>query len=333
MESGPTRRYAVIPDRGGTALEQAVGVVQFRPAADFDRLLAVMQENPREVIPQGKHFLNHARLDPLTQARTYNLLCYTAACVLKRSEVEAVFHGHEAARIARGIPGREGKRVLFDSLINLGSAAERIGEYDRAVEAYEEALHMPMEWLETSAHEEALLTYLGRALYYRGDYKEALAAFDQASSRAAQRQDSYANEYLHSQRGRCHMKVADFETAEHYLELAAAITNEETRYELRPKGRILAGMAILRTRQELWDEAESYAQAALDIGDSVEDPHARVEAHMCLAMCAKARKRVQQVVEHAGLASRIAFDYGYVPLIQEMTWLMGYLFPQQELYF
>jgi tetratricopeptide (TPR) repeat protein len=314
-------------------LEKAIGVVQFRPAPDFDRLLAVMQEDPREVIPQGKHFLNHARIDPLTQARTYNLLCYAAACVLKRSDVEAVFHGHEAVRLAREIPTIEGKRVLFEGLVNLGTAAERIGEYDRAVAAYEEALHMPLEWLGVCSLEEAVLTCLGRVLYYKGDYKEALAALDQAAARAAERQDPYANEYLHSQRGRCYLKIEDLETAEHYMEQAASITNDETRYELRPKGQILAGMALLRARQGLWDEAESYGQAALEIGIDVQDPHARVEAHMVLACCARAKKRVQRAVEHAGQASQIAFEYAYVPLIQEMTWLLGTLFPQQELYF
>jgi tetratricopeptide (TPR) repeat protein len=313
------------------ALEETVGVVQFRPAPDFERLLAVMQEEPREVIPQARHFLNHARVDVLTQARTYNLMCYTSACVLKRSVVEAVFHGHEAARLAREVTSAEGRQVLFDSLVNLGTAAERIGEYDRAIDAYREALAMPLGWIGRTGHEEAVLTYLGRALYYRGHFKEALAVFDQASIKAAEREDPYANEYLHSQRGRCYLKVENLTQAEHFMSLAAAITNDETRYELRPKGQILAGMAVLKARQGEHDEVERYARAALEIADEVQDPLAGVEARMALACAARATRRIGRAVELAGQAGRIAFEYGYVPLIQEMTWLMGYLFPQQEL--
>lgn len=312
-------------------MNRAVGVVQFQPAPDFDRLAAVMHEDPREVIPQGKHFLNHARPDLLTQARTYNLLCYVSACVLKRSVVEAVYHGHEAVRLSREIPGIEGKKVLFDSLVNLGTASERIGEYDRAVQAYQEALELPLEWLGCANHEEAVLTYLGRALYYRGNYKEALAAFDQAGAMGADRQDPYVNEYLHSLRARCYMKIEDLRRAEDYMALAASITNDETRYELRPKGQILAGMGVLRARQGDHEEAERYAQAALEIAGGIQDPHAQVEAQMVLACCARSRKRVQKAVELAGAASATAFTYGHVPLIQEMTWLMGYLFPSQEL--
>jgi len=306
-------------------------VVQFQPAPDFDRLVAVMHEDPLEVIPQGKHFLNHARLDLLTQARTYNLLCYTSACVLKRSEVEAAFHGHEAVRLARDLPGVEGRRMLFDALVNLGAAAERIGEYDRSVDAYREALQMPLDWMDRASHEEAVLTSLARALYYKGEFREALAVLDQAGARAALREDPYANEYLHSMRGRCYLKVEDLSSAEHYMSLAASITNGETRYELKPKGQILAGMAILRVRQHEYEEAERYARAALEIAGEVKDPHGVVEGHMALACCYRAQKRIQQAVEEAGAASRSAFEYGYVPLIQEMTWLMGCLFPQQEL--
>lgn len=313
-------------------MEKAVGVVSFRPAPDFDRLLAVMHENPKEVIPQAKHFLNHGNPDQLTQARTYDLLCYTSACVLKRSTVEAVYHGHEAVRLARSLGGVEGNRMLFDSLVNLAAAAERIGEYDRSIEACREALHMPLDWLGRSAHEEAVLTSMARSLYYSGDFREALAILDQAGARAAQRQDPYVNEYLHSVRGRCYLKIEDLSNAEHFLSLAASITNDETRYELKPKGRILAGMAILKARQREYGEAERYATAALEIAAEVQDPHGLVEGHMALACCYRAGKRVGQAVETAGFASRTAFEYGYVPLIQEMTWLMGYLFPQQELY-
>ncbi|HWI51863.1 MAG TPA: hypothetical protein VNT01_06965, partial [Symbiobacteriaceae bacterium] len=71
----------------------------------------------------------------------------------------------------------------------------------------------------------------------------------------------------------------------------------------------------------------------LEIADEIADPHAQVEARMALAISAREQKRVRQAVELSGAAGRIAFEYGYVPLIQEMTWLMGYLFPQQELLF
>lgn len=312
-------------------MDESVGVVQFRPAPDFERLRAIMDEDPREVIPQARHFLSHARPDGLTQARTYNLMCYTAACVLKRSCMEAVFHGHEAVRLARGVPGPAARAILFDSLVNLGTAAERIGEYDRAIDSYQEALNMPLDWIGRGAQEEAVLTYLGRVLYFRGRYKEALAIFDQAGVKAALRQDPYAEESLHSQRGRCYLKIEDLSRAEYCLTQAAAVTNSESRYELRPKGQILASMAILKARQNEHDQVERYAAAALEIADQIEDPHGQVEARMALALSAREQKRVRQAVELATAASRIAFEYGYVPLIQEMTWLLGYLFPQQEL--
>lgn len=312
-------------------MEQAIGVVQFRPAPDFDRLKAVMHENPREVIPQAKHFLNHGQPDLLTQARTYNLMCYTSACVLKRSAVEAVYHGHEAVRLSQELTGIEGKRTLFDSLVNLGTAAERIGEYDRAVNAYREALGMPLDWLGRRAHEEAILTYLGRVHYYRGDHQDALTAFDQAGTLAEARNDPYANEFLHSHRGLCYMKLDDLEMAEHFLSLAASITNDETRYELQPKSHILSSMAVLQMLKDDPEEAEEYAQAALDLASEVQDPHGQVKGKLVLAYCAKSRRRVQQAVELAAAANRVAFEYGYVPLIQEMTWLMGYLYPDTRL--
>lgn len=311
-------------------MEQAVGLVRFRPAPDLDRLTALMGEDPAEVIPQGKHFLNHARLDELTQARTYNLLCYTSACVLKRSVVEAVFHGHEAGRLAREVPGVEGKRTLFDSLVNLGTAAERIGEYDRAIDAYREALSMPLDWIGRRVHEEAILSYLGRALYYKGSFDDALTTFDQAGAGAQSRQDPVAGEFLHNLRGLCYMKMGDLEMAEYYLSLAASITNDETRYELRPKSQILGSMAVLYMLKSDLTEAERYARATLQIAAEVQEPHGQVEGNMVLAYCARAQRRVHQAMELSAVASRIAFEYGYVPLIQEMTWLMTHLFPQRR---
>jgi len=311
-------------------MEKAVGVVRFRPAPDFDRLRAIMHEDPREVIAQGKHFLNHAAPEKLTQARTYNLLCYTSACVLKRSVVEAAYHGHEAVRLAREVTGVEGKAVLFDSLVNLGTASERIGEYDRSIEAYREALAMPLDWLDRRHHEEAVMTYLGRALSYKGDYLGAVAAFDMAGELAAVRQDPYAHEFLHNLRGICHMKLGDLETAERFISLAATVSNDETRYELGPKGQILGSMAVLRMLQNRLPEAEEYAHAAQEIATEVEDPHGQVEGKLVLAHGAKTARRVHQAAELAGEASRIAFAYGYIPLIQEMTWLMGFIYPQRR---
>lgn len=309
-------------------MEKAVGVVRFRPAPDFDRLRAIMHEEPREVIAQGKHFLNHAAPDKLTQARTYNLLCYTSACILKRSAVEAAYHGHEAVELARQVEGVEGKAVLFDSLVNFGSASERIGEYDRSVEAYREALAMPLDWLDRRQYEEAVVTYLGRALSYKGDYGGAIAAFDQAGALAAARQDRYAHEFLYNLRGICHMKRGDLEAAEQFIAMAATVTNDETRYELGPKGQILGSMAVLRMLQARLAEAEEYAKAALEIATAVEDPHGQVEGKLVLAYCAKASRRVHPAADLAGEASRIAFAYGYIPLIQELTWLMGHIYPQ-----
>lgn len=311
-------------------MEKAVGVVRFRPAPDFDRLKAIMHEDPKEVVAQGKHFLAHSHPDILTQSRTYNLLCYTSACILRRSVVEAVFHGHEAIRLARQVEGVEGKAILFDSLVNHGTACERIGEYTRAIDSYREALTMPLDWLGRRHHEEAVITYLGRALYYKGDYTDALTAFDQAGQIAAHRHDPSANEFLHNLRGLCHLKMGDPDTAEHYISLAASISNDETRYELRPKSHILGSMAVLQMLRGELAQAEEYAQATLEIAVEVEDPHGQVEGKMVLAYCAKAQRRVHAVAELSAAASRVAFEYGYVPLIQDLTWLLGYLYPQRR---
>lgn len=323
-------KYPIIEGGRDCFLERAVGVVQFRPAPDFDRLRAVMQEDAREVIPQAKHFLDHGRPDILTQARTYNLLCYTSACILKRSVVEAVFHGYEAVRLSRILTGLEGEQILFDSLVNLGSASERIGEYARAVEAYEEALAMPLEQLGRRAHKEAVLTYLGRVHFYRGDYEAALTVFDQAEGIAAERNDPYVNEFLHSQRGMCFLKMGDLDQAEEYLLAAAEITNDQTRYELRPKAQILSKLAICMFMRNELTEAESYAEAALALAVDVADPHGQVESQLVLAATARAHRRIGQAVALSAAASRIAFEYGYVPLIQEMTWLLEYLYPQEN---
>lgn len=311
-------------------MEKAVGVVRFRPAPDFDRLRAIMHEEPREVIAQGKHFLDYAGADLLTQARTYNLLCYTAACVLRRSTAEAVFHGHEAIKLSRQVEGVCGKAILFDSLVNHGCAAERIGEYRRAEESYKEALAMPLDWIGRQAHREAVLTYLGRALYCLGELHGALEAFDEAGRIAARRQDSASEEQLHNLRGLCHLKLGDLEQAERYLSMSAAITNDETRYELRPKSHILGSMAVLKALQGNWSGAAEYADAALEIAGEVEDPHGQVEGKMVLAICARQERRVQTAVELSSQAANVAFSYGYVPLIEEYGWLFSLVFPQRR---
>lgn len=311
-------------------MEKAVGVVRFRPAPDFDRLRAIMHEEPREVIAQGKHFLAHAQADVLTQARTYNLLCYTAACVLRRSTAEAVFHGHEAVRLARQAVGVCGKAILFDSLVNHGCAAERIGEYLRAEESYREALAMPLDWIGRSTHRETVLTYLGRALYYRGELNGALEAFEGAGRIAGQRQDTASEEQLHNLRGLCHLKLGDLIEAERYLSMSASISNDETRYELRPKSHILGSMAILKALQGDWPAAAQYGGAALEIAREVEDPHGQVEGKMVLAICARQERRVQASLELSSQAAATAFGYGYVPLIEEYGWLLSLVFPQRR---
>lgn len=304
-------------------MKEDVGVVRFRPAPDFERLCAIVQEDPREVIAQGKHFLAHASADRLTQARTYNLMCYTSARILKRADVEAVFHGHEAVRLVREEEGPEARALLFDHLVNQGVALERIGEYERAMDCYREALSMPLDWLERRHQEETVLIYLGRSLYLRGRHTEALATLDQAGHLAMRRHDSYAIGLVQNLRGRCYMRMGDVHMAEHFLTLAVAATNDETRYALRMKCRLLGSLAVLRLLSGHYAEASEYAQSVLALATDLQEARGLVEGQMVQACYARAQRRVQEAMEHCAAAGRVAFERGNVPLVEEWHWLMG----------
>lgn len=312
-------------------MDQIIGVVRLQPSPDLDRLLAVMEEDPREVIPQARHFLEHGRPDPAAQARAHSLICYTAACVLRQSTLRAVAHGREAVRLARLQTGLEAEQLLFDSLINLGAAAERIGEYREAVTAYREALGMPVSRIGRSQQVEAVLGYLAQAYYYGGQQEEALEALARASVMARARLDPYASELLHCQRGACYLKTGELERAEESLNRAAAATNSTCRYDLKPKGQIMAKLAVLHMLTGDSIQSERYAQAAQELGDGVGEPLARVEARMVLARWARERGDVGLAVRLSGEAACIAHEYGYVPLLQEMAWLLQRLYPAEGL--
>lgn len=307
-------------------MEKAVGMVRFQPAPDFERLKALMQEEPREIIAQAKHFLYHSMPDHLIQAKTYNLMCYTAVSLLKRSTMEALFHGHEAVRLARDIDGLEAKALLFDSLVNLGAAAERVGEFGRAVESYREALELPLDLLERRHYEELVITNMGRALAFQGSHAEALEAFDRASAIAARRSDPYADEPLHTLRAACYVQAGNLAKAEEHLTLAARLMNNETRYELAAKCRHLTELAVLRMLQGVAAEAAEYARGALEIAAELDDPPCRVKAKLVKAWELKGSRRVQQSTALAGEATAEAFSYGYAPLIQTVAWLLGHLY-------
>ena len=308
-------------------MEQAVGAMQLSPAPGFDRFQALVYGDPAAAIPRGKRLLSQPGLDFLTQARTFNLLCYAAASLLRRSSVEAAYHGHEAVRLARAVGGHQGQQLLFDSLVNLGIASERIGEYEAAIRHFREALTMPLDWLERRQREEAVLTHLGRAHYYNGEYEEALTAFDQAGTVAARYEvKTCANELLHSFRGMCYLRMDDLDTAECYVTLAARAAAYEGFDEVRTRCQIFGHMAICRMIARDWEEAEEYARLAMDSAAEVADPYGEVIGRLVLANCVRRARRVQEAVELSSAASRLAFEHGYVPLIQEKVWLMGYLY-------
>lgn len=308
-------------------MEQAVGAMQLRPAPGFDLFEAMVHHDPAAAIPRGKRILSQPRLDSLTQARTFNLLCYASACLLRRTCVEAAFHGHEAVRLAREIGGYCGQQILFDSQVNLGLALERIGEYSAAINHFREALTMPLDWLERRHREDSVLTHLGQAHYYNGEYEEALTAFDQAGAVTAKHEEKKcSNEMLHSFRGMCYLRMDDLDTAECYVTLAARAAAYEGFDEVRARSQIFSHMAICRMIARDWEEAEEYARLALDSSAEVGEPYGEVIGRLVLANCARRARRVQEAVELSAAASRIAFDYGYIPLLQEKVWLMGYLY-------
>jgi tetratricopeptide (TPR) repeat protein len=307
-------------------VEKVITVLPTCPGADIDRLFTAVNQHPSEVIAQGKQLLDRGRLDVQTQARLYNLLCHTSANLMRRSEVEAAFHGHEAVRFARRIYGREGRILQFDSLVNLGLASERIGEYDRAMDAFREALSMPLDWLGYREKEEEVLIHLGQTLYYRGDWEDAVVTFDQAATLAMGRGDHFVPNLLSSMRGLCYIKLEDLDEAEAYLDESTDAFGRET-VPLRPKANMLANLALLNLFKGEEELTESYAQEALDLAVQVADPHAQVIGRLALAHCARSKRRVNQVRELSQAAARLVFDYGYVPLIQEFTWLMGLLYP------
>lgn len=304
-------------------MKEWVGLARLCAVPGFDHLRAVAAENPRELIPQAKQFLACRRPDPGTEARVYHLMCHVSAGVLRRSTVEAVFHGHEAVRLARQREGPEGQALLFDSLMALGAAALRVGEYGRAIGALREALGLPLEWIGRKGRERAALTLLGDAYYYRTDRAEALAAYDQAALLAGEAGDLPAEVHLHLRRAQVMLKEDDAEEAGLYLELAAEAASEQAPDRLVPKGLILAWMAVQQAQSRDWQAAEELARGAAEIGQATGEAEIACLTAMALALVSQARRRVEEALQRARGAMDTAFAHGHVPLLQEVIWLMN----------
>lgn len=86
---------------------------------------------------------------------------------------------------------------------------------------------------------------------------------------------------------------------------------------------------MLRLLQGDMEQAVAYAGAATELAAEIEDRYSQVMGGMVLACCARAEGQTTRALKLSGEASQIAFRYGYVPLIQELAWLMAYLYPQQ----
>lgn len=279
--------------------------------------------DPAAAIVQAEELVGAPGLDLVSQVRLYLLLTHVSVSGLRRTSVEAVYWGHEAVRLASLIPDLEGCRLLFDARLALGRAAIQIGDWDRASGALQDALDMDFAWLGREAVEWEVMLDLGRAQYGRGEYMNALSIVDGAATLLPLVCPGRVE--LGLWRARCLLKVRDVDEAAESLE---RFYGSEWRLPPRMTAELNALSAMLAALRGAHDQAESKAAEAHRLALRLGDRGPQAQALLVLALTAAHKKQFHRAAELAASGIRLGFEVGMVLLLQELSWLMGQLYPQ-----
>jgi hypothetical protein len=306
-------------------MEKGAGAVQVEPNPAVVALEALAKEDPVVALAEGEALLAQTGLDLVSQAFTYLFLCRLATCVLRRASVETVFWGHEAVRLAKQLPDLEGCRLLFDARVALGRAAILTGDWVRAADALQDALDMPLDWLDRQAIEWEVMSDLARAQYGRSEYMNALSIVDGAATLLPL--FAVGRAQLGLWRARCLIRMGDAGDAQQTL---ASFTATEWRLPPRLAAEHGALRAIVAALLDEWPQAEREAEAALAMAERIEERPAEALACLVLAWCANVGRRFHRATDLAARGNQVAFAVGAVPLLQEVAWLMGQIYPQER---
>lgn len=279
--------------------------------------------DPQSALVQAEELVGAPGLDEVSQVRLYHLMAHLSVNVMRQTSVEAVFWGHEAVRLAASMPDLEGCRLLFDARVALGRAAIQIGDWVRASEALQDALDMELAWLGREAVEWEVMMDLARAQYGRGEYMNALSIVDGAASLLPLICPGRAQ--LGLWRARCLLKVRDVDEAAESLERF-----QGAEWHLSPRiraelGALVAMLAAVRGDHE---RAVAEAEGALRLAKRLNDRSVQAQTKFVLALAAAGARQFHRATELAAGAVRLGFMAGSVLLMQELSFMMGQLYPQ-----
>jgi hypothetical protein len=181
---------------------------------------------------------------------------------------------------------------------------------------------MDLLWLGREGTEWEVMLDLARAQYGRGEYMNALSIVDGAASCLPLICPGRVE--LALLRARSLLKVRDVDEAAASLERF-----REPQWQLAPRlqaelGALIAMLAVLRGD---FVRAEREAEGALHLAERLGDREAQALAGLILALTSANGRQFHQATNTAAVAMQLGFATGSVLLMQELTWLLGRLYP------
>lgn len=302
--------------------DEILGPVRIRPVESFDRLAMVLEENPGEVVPQAKAFLQNRNPDPLVRAATCNLISYALTCRLRRNYHEALGYSQQAIDLVDHLDDQW--LAKFDYRYNGGLAAFEAGLYQQALIWWDECWRMLPLAYQRMGMEYQLHADRGLAWYFLGRYDDALAAYSRAET-AIKPEETHLYEDLRCREAHVYLRQERLLDAATAFAGAAETHNWETAYSLMNKAGILTGAATLHVLQKDYAEASRFAGRAAQIAEQAGDVPGLAEARIIQAICAHHLGFPEEVQSLAAKAFTLAFNSQRQPLIDEICWLATFI--------
>jgi len=204
---------------------------------------------------------------------------------------------------------RELPERAADALAQSGDRARRRMENRSAIARYRRALAMAGSAEQWGVREARALAGMGEALYWLGEYSEAVEVLEQAVDLGASHDDDFTRALALRFLGDISINVAaDLERAETLLDrsLEAAERLGDPRAIARTL--LFAGW-VPWTRNEL-EEAEMIWRRALEIAEANDDRWARVRSLVSLSIVIADLNRLDEATEMIERAREVAIDMG-----------------------
>lgn len=231
---------------------------------------------------------------------------YGMNCRYRKALDEALKSFREAAAIASELPDQEARSLQSENITNVGKVYELIGDYQKSLEYFHEALRLQQE--QQDEHNQGMtLNKMGVIYMKTGRYLEALRCFNESLELKRSRRDWFGIAITLNQMGKLFHLMGEFDRALNCFNESLEIKRSRLKYDSRGIVLTLMNMSLMYISWgKLQAAEESYKQALGERSSAkLEDPEIDAYLAETAAALSVANGHLSEAIQHYQVALEI----------------------------